>query len=430
MKLKTISRMIRWIGSTVGTLVLVHPALAAQPLTAAARLGFVHSFTEQPDGAQPEGGLTRGADGALYGMTTYGGTYGVDPIDFSNGNGTIFRIGTDNSYSVLYSFTLLNDGFSNVDGRWPNMPLIAAPDGSFYGVTPYGGTYDGGVVFHYSTTAGLTALHYFLSADDVSGSYPQAPPALGPGGVLFGTTEYGGSDFPNDGTAYSLNLDGSGFQVLQSFGGTSGLMLPNSQLLAASDGQLYGIATSVNGYAGGALYRIAADGTGFTMLHEFDYGSEGGFMTVGVIPPPIQGSDGLLYGATADGGSGDGAIYRMATDGSGFTVLHSFAGLGSGHKNTGGGAVHAPVVFGSDGQLYGVTQFGGTNGTGTAFRMASDGSGFTTLYNFPAVSRKGINKVGAEPTGSVAFSQSGQLCGTALVGGSAALGTAWCLKVK
>jgi uncharacterized repeat protein (TIGR03803 family) len=430
-KLKEIVRAAKCSGLVPA--LLLNTAIAV-PAVAAVRPTFVHSFTGKPDGADPEGGLVKGADGALYGTTIYGGSYGYDPLDGSYGNGTIFRIGSDNSYSVLYSFTPLSSNPSpssplgNFDGRWPNMALVAAADGSLYGVTPYGGVNDGGSVFRYSTSGGFTALHYFgLLDNDPLGTRPQAPLTLGPGGVLFGTTDYGGSDDPNDGTVFRMNDDGSGFQVLQSFGFTSLAELPDSQLLAASDGFLYGIVSRYDGYAGGALYRVAPDGTGFTVLYQFDYATQGGFYGVGVLPPPIEGADGSLYGGLADGGAGDGAIYRMAKDGTGITILHAFAVQGGVAAD--GSVVHTPLIFGADGLLYGATQFGGINDKGTIFRLATDGSGYTVLYSFPALVH-GRNRVGANPMGRVAFNSKGQLCGIAAAGGSKGLGTAWCLKVK
>lgn len=402
---------------------LAMPAGAASP-------AFVHSFTETPDGAQPLGGLVKASDGSLYGMTVYGGVYGYDPLDNANGNGTIFKIGTDGSYSVVHSFTPLNSNYSNVDGRWPDNALKAAADGTIYGVTPYGGSYDGGAVFRYSPSAGFATLHSFVNSNaDAGGTQPEAGVAIGLDGLLYGTTEYGGTVSPNDGTVFKLGTDGSNFAVLKSFGTASKTELPDGQLLAASDGKLYGVAQYYNGSPGGALYRISPSGSGYSVLHKFNTSTEGEFYYVGVIPGVTEGADGYLYGATENGGGGEGAVYKVAKNGTGFKILHHFPVLGSGSKNTGGGRIHTTPIFGSDGLLYGVTQLGGANGNGTVYRMATDGTGFTTLYEFPALS-SGKNSTGALPTGSLAFNSQGQLCGTAYEGGSAALGTAWCLSLN
>ena len=179
-------------------------------------------------------------------------------------------------------------------------------------------------------------------------------------------------------------------------------------------------------------YRTAADGTQFSLLHTFDYATEGGFYYAGVIPAPTEGPGGYLYGVTADGGSGgsgQGAIYRIAHDGSGFSVLHSFGPIDSNLANTGGARPRAGLLVGNDGRLYGATQLGGPNGAGVLYRMEVDGSAFTVLYAFSALSRRGTNRSGAYPTGDIVFDETGRLCGTAYAGGGSGFGTVYCLKL-
>ncbi len=54
----------------------------------------MHSFTDQPDGSQPDAALLF-AGGKLYGTTYYGGTYG---------HGTVFSVDAMGKESVVYSF--------------------------------------------------------------------------------------------------------------------------------------------------------------------------------------------------------------------------------------------------------------------------------------------------------------------------------------
>lgn len=64
----------------------------------------------------------------------------------------------------------------------------------------------------------------------------------------------------------------------------------------------------------------------------------------------------------------------MGTDGSGFTVLHSFTGS-DGNRPT-----SSLNYLGSI--LYGTTEYGGTSNCGTIFKLSADGTGFTSLYSF------------------------------------------------
>src|SRR5690242_20719624 len=89
----------------------------------------------------------------------------------------------------------------------------------------------------------------------------------------------------------------------------------------------------------------------------------------------MQGSDGMLYGTTQDGGINDyGLVFKVNTNGAGYSVLHHFNGIG-------GDGTHpqAGLVQGSDGMLYGTTANGGTNDHGTVFKLKTDGSGYSVL---------------------------------------------------
>src|SRR6202012_5707166 len=85
----------------------------------------------------------------------------------------------------------------------------------------------------------------------------------------------------------------------------------------------------------------------------------------------IQGADGVLYG--------DGAcIFRINTDGSGYTNLHTF------NLNSDGVNPLGVLFQGSDGALYGTTSLGGTNGGGVVFKINTDGNGYQVLHSFGA----------------------------------------------
>ncbi len=177
--------------------------------------------------------------------------------------------------------------------------------------------------------------------------------------MLYGATSGGGSS--DAGTAYTVNKDGSGYAVLHQFTGLDG-SFPHCGLLEASDGLLYGaVAGGVMG--AGVVFSMAKDGTGYTVLYNFGL----------VIDDPrdpraavIEGADGALYGTTVAGGSGHGTVYKINKDGTGLVILHQFAGAPSD-----GEASFAPVIFGSDGALYGTAWHGGASGgfNGVVFQL-------------------------------------------------------------
>ena len=139
----------------------------------------LHLFSGSGDGAGPDGGLTLGTDGYLYGTTESGGTYNC---------GTVFRITVLGSISTLYSFT------GGADGLSPDSSLIQGSDGYFYGTTEYGGaicavgpTSSCGTVFKISPAGSLITLHSFTGGAD--GANPDAGALMqASDGFFYGTT--------------------------------------------------------------------------------------------------------------------------------------------------------------------------------------------------------------------------------------------------
>src|SRR5262245_53496917 len=95
----------------------------------------------------------------------------------------------------------------------------------------------------------------------------------------------------------------------------------------------------------------------------------------------VQGSDGILYGTTHDGGgaSDDGTIFRIDTTGATLTTLYGFSGQDGSHP-------HAALIQAADGNFYGTTSFGGTScglqGCGTVFKIDANGTTLATLHSF------------------------------------------------
>src|SRR5204863_8871854 len=86
-------------------------------------------------------------------------------------------------------------------------------------------------------------------------------------------------------------------------------------------------------------------------------------------------SGNTLYGtASRGGGANSGTIYKVNTDGTGFTTLHSFSALDAVGQTNNDGAFPLGALMLSGNTLYGTTYRGGATGTGTVFKISTDGS--------------------------------------------------------
>jgi uncharacterized repeat protein (TIGR03803 family) len=151
------------------------------------------------------------------------------------------------------------------------------------------------------------------------------------GNTLYGTAGFiGGTSGPNgSGTVFAVNTDGTGFTVLHTFTAVSGYGLSGTNSdgaspvagLVLSGNTLYGTAYLGGSSGNGTVFAVKTDGTGFTTLYSFTGGSDGGNPTAGLI---LSGN--TLYGTAGGGSSGNGTVFAVKTDGTGFTTLYSFTG--------------------------------------------------------------------------------------------------------
>jgi len=171
----------------------------------------------------------------------------------------------------------------------------------------------------------------------------------------------------------------------------------------------------------GLLALVAGSGSSqaqtFTTLYDFGTPADG---TNGVFPNSlIVGSDGNLYGTAAGGGTnGSGTAFKLTTEGT-FTLLHTFCNIivcpGAPEEPNG-------IVQGSDGNLYGTTSLGGANNGGAVFKLTTQGT-FSTLYSFCSVTNAGICLDGNAPKVPLIQGSDGSFYGTTSGGGSNDEGT-------
>ncbi len=355
------------------------------------------------DALDPRARLLEASDGVLYGTTRLGGT---------NNAGAVFKLNKDGSgYTVLRSFGAGNDG------RQPQAELIEGRDGLLYGTTAFGGSSQFGTVFKLNKSGGgyLVIRNFIGTGND--GNFPGNPLRQGSDGVLYGTTETGGTNA--FGTIYKLNTNGSGYLVLRrfnSFVGADGVQ-PASGLLEASDGSLYGSTYGGGRSMQGTLFKMNKDGTGYATRWNFSYnGSDADGPS-----RLMEAGDGMLYGISTGGGSNAvGAVFKLAKDGGNYSIVYHFAkGSSNGiYPNT-----HSWLIERADGALYGTTEAGGTNEAGTVFKVNKDGSGYAVLHSFAT-----DNIDGQRPYAGLTKGSDGALYGTTSVGGTGAIGTVFKLN--
>ena len=173
---------------------------------------------------------------------------------------------------------------------------------------------------------------------------------------------------------YTIRNDGSGFRVIHRFDPSANLVheseggLPDATLLLVGD-TLYGTTTSYGRFGWGTVFKVGTDGTGFEVLHAF--AGPDGKQPVGSL---VMDSNQTLYGTTSSGGtSGFGTVFCVSVSSQGtgcpqatrFSVLYSFGGAAADD----GANVYAGLVLNGT-TLYGTTMMGGTSDVGTIFSIS------------------------------------------------------------
>ena len=356
------------------------------------RLDTLHWFSSASGGGWPPNGLMLATNGNLYGTTRFG------RADSPSGLGSAFRMTTNGILSTLVSFT-----GANGSGSVPEAALAQGRDGLLYGTTQYGGTNAVGNVFRMTPAGEVTNLYSFTGGAD--GIYPVAPLLASADGNLYGTTPTGG-DY-GYGNVFRITLAGA-FTNLYSFTGGLDGSGPGGALVQATDGSFYGLTPYGGAYGQGNAFRITSNGM-LTTIYSFTGGRDG-YTPVGAL---VQSSDGNLYGTTALGGlASPGTAFKLTTNGV-LTTLHSFGDF----LNKDGLYPGAGLVQSIDGNLYGTTTSDFRTGYGTVFGVSPDGSTFTTLLYFDGFDG------GAAPAAALVEDADGNLYGTTTTNGLGGRGT-------
>jgi len=318
-------------------------------------------FYDIPTGhGTPQGEITYGRDGHLYGST--GALFHDIGFVFD-----LYRIpGTTDGWEICWI-----RGFGGSAGDGPKAALTQAPDGSLYGTSDGDYYHTGlGTVFRMTPRGGgewaSEEIQIFSSA---TGGHPSSKPVVDGLGRVFGTIREsangtGGAVFvmtppKTAGGAWT-------YTEIQRF--AAGRL--EAGVIRGPAGRLYGVARDGGAYGQGFVYEISpprAKKKTWTarVLTNFPGGANGG----APLAELIRGRDGTLYGTTSLGGGGfAGTVFALKPPASGIgpwsrTTLHAFAGSPDGAEPIG------RLSFDIDGSILGTTRRGGANDAGTVFRI-------------------------------------------------------------
>jgi uncharacterized repeat protein (TIGR03803 family) len=338
---------------------------------------------------------------------------------------------TSYSESVLASFCVVNE---SVCPRYPQAGVAQGEDGIFYGTTMDGGAESMGAAYTVTSTGVVTTLHSFCEDPNCSdGEYPTGSLIQGSDGNFYGADDPG-EGTSNDGLLFKLSPAGefSSFYDFCAKANCADGSGPSTNLIMGSDGNFYGVTNLGGAQDKGTVFRITPAGS-LTTLYSFC--SVGGSSCTDGAEPfggLVQGSDGNLYGTTEYGGSSTytfyaGTVFRLTPAGV-FATLHSFCTAADSCPD--GEAPASALVEASDGNFYGTTISGGSSGqaegAGTAFRITPSGT-LTTLHIFCESS--GDCADGANTSG-LNLGSDGNLYGATSTGNSTGGGTAFQLTTS
>jgi uncharacterized repeat protein (TIGR03803 family) len=261
----------------------------------------LYKFKGTPDGYFPQALLVKDSAGNLYGTSYLGGVDGI---------GAVFKLDANGKETILHSFAGPPEGGG--DGAFLYEGVIRDTAGNLYGVTAAGGASGAGTVFKVDSSGSETLLYSFSGGSD--GGDPDSVLLLDSQGNLYGTTANGGSSDVCDGgcgTVFELSPQSGGNwaeTVVYSFCSlencADGQQPVGGPLVKDSVGNIYGNTIfggsyrNCNGDSCGVIFKLDTAGKE-TVLHSFTGGADGAFPYAGLT----RDSSGNLYGTAWQGGA-------------------------------------------------------------------------------------------------------------------------------
>jgi len=351
------------------------------------------SLANCADGEDPVAGLIADAKGNLFGTTQFGGAYG---------RGTVFEIaktasGYASTPTILVSFCALANC---ADGAAPSGGLVFDSDGNLFGTTRDGGVNASafsGTVFEIAKTprgyasTPIILVNFCSLANCADGAAPQATLIADPKGNLFGTTTEGGAN--GAGTVFEIIKTHHRYASIPttlvsfcSLPNCADGRVPFGSLIADAKGNLFGTTAGgpflIEMGGAGTVFEIVKTAGGFastatTLVNFCSLGSSLANCADGKHPMGglIADAKGNLFSTTSGGGADDGGtVFEVAKTAGGYastpTTLVNFCSLAN---CADGEDPLAGLIADAKGNLFGTTNVGGANNSGTVFEVTDSG---------------------------------------------------------
>ncbi len=379
--------------------------------------------------------------------------WGTSQQGGSNGIGSIFNLYDDGT-----DFQIKSEFINSVEGSKPRSRIVIGVDGNYYGITSEGGANNGGTIFRYgangfenlynlnpasdgsnakgdmvevspgvfigttssaaehnagsifqySLNEGFTTLHSFQSSTD--GGNPSGAIAYNPvNQKIYGACSSGGND--GFGTCFTYGMNGI-YTVQHNFGGAAAGAYPQGGVIFADDGKLYGSTQYGGNFSQGSIFKLNPQNNTHEIIYHINSATSDGRYPFGRL---VESSTGVFMGTCSEGGTnGTGTVFKVTAAGV-YTRLRSLQATND------GGYPKAGLCKTNGTTLYGITEFGGLNGFGTIFTITESG-------NFTKVKDMDYSANGSNAVGTLAFNGDDLVIGAGTVGGANNFGTLFTLS--
>ena len=343
-------------------------------------------FDDTNKGKNPLGSLMEASNGQLYGMTYKGGT---------NNRGVIFEYHPSTS-----SFIKVLDFDRAINGSSPFGSLMEAANGKLYAMTWKGGINNKGAIFEYNPSNDIY-INIFSFDDTTSGKWPYGSLMEASNGNFYGTTTQGGAN--NKGVLFEFNPSTNAYTKKLDFDGTAKGTQPHGSLIEANNGKLYGLSAFGGTNDMGVLFEYDPSTNSYTKMLDFD----GTLKGISPFSSLMEASNGNLYGMTTSGGINNlGVLFEFNISTIVYSKILDFDG------SIKGASPRGSLMESSNGKLYGMTEWGGSNNKGVLFEYDPSNSSYTKMIDFDGTLK------GAYPKGSLMEASNGKLYGMTNTGGA------------